>query len=151
MKMISQEQSEQMPPVEKKQWLIPEEEWQRTNILLVILGIEFPLIGGFWVWNNYPWYYVMFLSVAIGALLLRSWWAMLIVPVVFAIGVTLGILLLPFLQGGWPAAQASLGSGMVEGLDFLLFLGTPAVIVLTAIGAAIGVRLGRWIKRMREG
>ncbi len=149
--MISQEQSEQMPPVEKKQWLIPEEEWQRTNILLVILGIEFPLIGGFWVWNNYPWYYVMFLSVAIGALLLRSWWAMLIVPVVFAIGVTLGIFLLPFLQGGWPAAQASLGSGMVEGLDFLLFLGTPAVLVLTALGAAIGVRLGRGIKRMREG
>lgn len=148
--MISQEQSEQMPPVEKKQWLMPEEEWQRTNILLVILGIEVPLIGGFWVWNNYPWYYVMFLSVAIGALLLRSWWAMLVVPVVFAIGVTLGILLLPFLQGGWPALQAILGSGMVEGLDFLLFLGTPAVIVLVALGAAIGVGLGRWIKRMRE-
>jgi hypothetical protein len=109
------------------------------------------LIGGFWVWNNYPWYYVMFLSVAIGALLLRSWWALLIVPVVFAIGVTLGILLLPFLQGGWPALQASLGSGMVEGLDFLLFLGTPAVIVLAALGAALGVGLGKWIKRMREG
>jgi hypothetical protein len=149
--MNYQEQSEQIPPVEKKQWLMPEEEWHRTNILLLILGIEIPLLGGFWVWNNYPWYYVMFLSVAIGALLLRSWWAILIVPVVFAIGVTLGILLLPFLQGGWPALQASLGSGMVEGLEFLLFLGTPAVIVLATLGAAIGVGLGKWLKRTREG
>lgn len=149
--MISQEQSEQKPLVEKKLWLMPEEEWQRTNLLLVILGIELPLIGGFWVWNNYPWSYVMFLSVLTGALLLRSWWALLIAPVVFAIGVTLGIFLLPFLQGGWPAAQASLESGIIEGLDFLLFLGTPAAIVLAALGAAIGAGLGRWIKSVREG
>ena len=148
--MISQEQSEQMPPAEKQLWQMPEEEWRRTNPLLVILGIELPLLGGFWVWNN-PWSYVMFLSVFIGALLLRSWWALLIVPVVFAIGVTLGILLLPFLQGGWPALQAILGSGMVEGMDFLFFLGTPAVIILTALGAALGVGLSKWIKRMREG
>lgn len=148
--MIFQEQSQQMPLVEKKRWLMPEEEWRRTNPLLVILGIELPLLGGFWVWNN-PWSYVMFLSVFIGALLLRSWWALLIVPVVFAIGVTLGILLLPFLQGGWPALQAILGSGMVEGMDFLFFLGTPAVIILTALGAALGVGLSKWIKRMREG
>ena len=148
--MISQEQSEQMPPIEKKQWLISGEEWQRTKILLVILGIEVPLLGGFWVWNNYPWLYVMFLSVAIGALLLRSWWAMLVVPAVFAIGVTLGIVLLPFLQSGWPALQAVLGSGMVEGMDFLLFLGTPAVIVLTALGTVLGVVLDKWIKRRRE-
>src|SRR5690242_12680252 len=106
--MISQEQSEQMPSVEEKQWLISGEEWQRMKTLLVILGIEIPLLGGFWVWNNYPWNYAMFLSVAIGALLLRSWWAMLFVPVVFAIGVTLGIVLLPFLQSGWPALQAIL-------------------------------------------
>jgi ABC-type transport system involved in cytochrome c biogenesis permease component len=46
--------------------------------------------------------------------------------------------------------QAILGSGMVEGMDFLLFLGTPAVIILTAIGAAIGVRLDRWITSVRE-
>ncbi len=75
---------------------------------------------------------------------------MLIVHVVFAIGVALGIVLLPFLQSGWPALQAILGSGMVEGMDFLLFLGTPAAIVLTAIGAAIGVRLDRWITSVRE-
>ncbi|HET8913329.1 MAG TPA: hypothetical protein VFN23_17775 [Ktedonobacteraceae bacterium] len=138
--MIFQEYSKQMP----------EEEWQRTNLLLVILGIEVPLIGGFWVWNNYPWSNIMFLSVATGAFLLRSWWAMLIVPVVFAVGVALGILLLPFIQGGWPALQAILGSGMVEGMDFLLFLGTPAAIVLTAFGAGLGVGLNRLIKRRRE-
>jgi hypothetical protein len=151
MKMISQEQSERIPPVETKRSLMTEEEWKRTNLLLVILGIEIPLLGGFWVWNNDPWYYVMIFSVAIGAFLLRSWWAILVVPVVFAIGVTLGILFLPFLQSGWPAVQAILGSGMMEGMDFLLFLGTPAVIVLASIGAAIGVLLGKWIKRMREG
>jgi ABC-type transport system involved in cytochrome c biogenesis permease component len=41
---------------------------------------------------------------------------------------------------------------MVEGLGvlLLLFLGTPAVIVLTAIGDAIGVRLDRWITSLRE-
>jgi len=38
-----------------------------------------------------------------------------------------------------------------QGMDFLLFLGTPAVIILASIVAAIGVLLGKWIKRMREG
>jgi hypothetical protein len=148
MKMIAHEQSGQRYPVNKKGWGVRKKEW-RWRIWLAILGIEIPLIGGFWVWNNDPWYYVLFLSVPLGAVLLRSWWALLIVPVVFAIGIALGILLLPFLQGGWPAVQNRLEGGL-EGVDILLFLGTPAIIGLTALGTALGVVWGKGIKHSRE-
>ncbi len=148
--MNIQEQHEQVRPSEKKHWVIPEGDWQRTHMLLLILGIELPLISGLWVWNNDPWGTVMFLSVALGAILLRSWWAVLIVPIFFAIGIALGMLFLPYLQGGWPLLQAQLDSGMVEGMDFLLFLGTPAAIILAAVGAAIGVVFDKGLKRLRE-
>ena len=136
--MISQEQSEQMPSVEEKRWLMPEEEWQRTNLLLVILGIELPLIGGFWVWNNYPWSYVMFLSVFLGALLLRSWWAMLIVPVAFSVGFFLSSI---FQMGGFDL-QNWAASGF-EGVDILVILG----VVPVAIGIAIGTPIGKKIEQ----
>ena len=148
MDMISQGR-EQKHPVEKKSWVPGKDEWQQATILLTILGIEIPFIGGFWVWNNDPWYYALFLSVSIGAFLLRSWWARLIVPVVFAIGIALGILLFPLLQGGWPALQTRLDSGL-KGVDILLFLGTPAVLCLAAFGATLGVSFGNWIKHGKE-
>lgn len=85
----------------------------------------------------------MLLTVLVGAFLLRSWWALLIVPVVFAIGIAFGILLFPLLQGGWPALEDRLNRGL-EGVDILLFLGTPVVIALTALGASVGVALGKW-------
>jgi hypothetical protein len=147
--MVSQGQSEQKHPVEKRLWVRREEDWPQTKLLLLILGIEIPLIGGFWVWNNDPWYYALFLTVPLGALLLRSWWALLIVPVVFAIGIALGILLLPLLQGGWSAVQDRLESGL-EGVDILLFMGTPAIIGLTALGAALGVGLDKWMQHPSE-
>ncbi len=138
-------QHEERQPVEGMQVAIQEKEWQRMKLFLRILGVEVPLIGGFWVWNN-QWGPVMFLAVTIGALLLQSWWALLVVPVLFVVGVALGIVLLPFLQGGWPALQVLLANGF-EGLDILLVLGPLPVIFLTALGSAAGVSLG---KRMRQ-
>jgi protein-S-isoprenylcysteine O-methyltransferase Ste14 len=147
--MISQEHSEHQHPIENPWWVIREEDWAPTKMLLLILGIEIPLIGGFWVWNNDPWYYGLFLTVLLGALLLRSWWALLIVPVVLAIGIALGILLPPLLQGGQSALQERLESGL-EGVDILLVLGTPAVLVLAAFGTVFGVFLGKGMARLRE-
>lgn len=122
-----------------------EKKWRWLNLLVSIPGVELPLIGGFWVWNN-QWAPLLFLSVFFGALFLRSWWALLVVPALFAFGIALGIALLPFLQGGWSALQALLANGF-EGLDIPLVLGPLPVILLTALGAAAGVSFG---KRMRQ-
>lgn len=139
-------QQKERQPVVGKLITISEKRWRWINLLVFILGVELPLIGGFWVWNN-PWAPLLFLSVLFGALFLRSWWALLVVPALFAFGIALGIVLLPFLQGGWSALQALLANGF-EGLDILLYMGPLPVILLTALGSAAGVSLEG--KRMRQ-
>ena len=117
--MISQKhqddisQGEQLAsPVEEKQTMTASEErsyqtplltrrWM--SVLLFILGILLPFAGG--ILNGTPWgntefnntltfmyigFGVTFLSLVVGAALLRSWWALLIVPVAFAAGIILG-------------------------------------------------------------
>ena len=121
-----------------KRLIRDEKRWRWMDLLFSILGVEFPLIGGFWIWNN-PWAPFLFLSVFFGALALRSWWALLVVPAVFAFGMALGIVLLPLLQGGWPALQTLVASGF-EGVDILLYLGTVPVMLLTALGTFLGVK-----------
>lgn len=103
-------QQKERQPVGGKLITISEKRRRWLNLLVSILGVELPLIGGFWVWNN-QWAPLLFLSVFFGALFLRSWWALLVVPALFAFGIVLGIALLPFLQGGWSALQALLANG----------------------------------------
>jgi hypothetical protein len=142
--MMDMQQIERQPVIGKL-ITISEKRRRWINPLGFILGVELPLIGGFWVWNN-PWAPLLFLSVLFGALFLRSWWALLVVPALFVIGVALGIVLLPLVQGGWSALQALLANGF-EGLDILLYIGALPVILLAALGSAAGVSLG---KRMRQ-
>jgi hypothetical protein len=130
---------EELQAVRGSLFMIGEKRWQWMNLLLRILAIELTLIAGLWVWNN-QWAPFLFLTVFFGALILRSWWALLVIPAVFAFGIALGIVLLPFIQGGWPALQSLLASGF-EGLDFLLYLGIVPVILLTALGAFLGVKV----------
>jgi hypothetical protein len=132
-------QQKELQPVKASLLMIGEKRWQRINLLLRILGIELPLIAGFWVWNN-QWAPLLFLAVFFGALFLRSWWALLVIPAVFAFGIALGIVLLPFIQGGWPALQALQASGF-EGLDMLLYMGTVPAILLAAFGSFLGVKV----------
>ncbi len=185
--MISQKhqddisQGEQLAsPVEEKQTMTASEErsyqtplltrrWM--SVLLFILGILLPFAGG--ILNGTPWgntefnntltfmyigFGVTFLSLVVGAALLRSWWALLIVPVAFAAGIILGgYILKPLLWGwygsdvgygaGWPALQAEFGSSIVwQDLATILPYAFWPVIVCTALGAWLGVF---WRKRLK--
>ena len=113
--MISQkhedelQQGEQLSsPVEEKQTAAPSEGRSKQaptslrrwmSVLLFILGILLAFAGGLLTgtpwgnteFNNTTTYMFiefggMFLSLFVGAALLRSWWALLIVPVAFAAG-----------------------------------------------------------------
>lgn len=129
------QQSEQAPPlVEERRWMKP---------LLRILSIAVPLVGGFLVWTTLDWLLLMILLwVFVGALLFRSWWALLVVPLVFAGGVILGAVLLPLMYGGWPALQTRVVEHF-EPLDIIVTIGTPSVILGTTLGTLLGVKMKR--------
>src|SRR5260370_23287744 len=89
------------PLVEKPSQPTPATPRRWIGVLLLILGILLPLAGGFLA--GWPWYrfghegdfipplpfWGTVLSLVVGAALLRSWWAVLIVPVVWSAGSTL--------------------------------------------------------------
>jgi hypothetical protein len=149
--MGQQEQHDEMPhgeqapsPIEEKHMLTAVEERQRMNRLVRLLGVEVALISGFLLWTTSSWYFLsMILGVFVAALLLRSWWALLVVPAAFAVGMALGAVLLPLMQGGWPALQDRMAEGF-EPLDIILIFGSWLVILSTACGAVIGVGFGKW-------
>jgi hypothetical protein len=165
------------PLVEKPSQPTPTTPRRWIGVLLFILGILLPLAGGFLA--GWPWYQLGYegdfipplpfwgtvLSLVVGAALLRSWWAVLIVPVVWSAGSALaGYILQPFIWGwdctpithitcpgayspGLPAIQAMLGSGLLwRGLGFLLL----PLLACAALGAGIGVALSNWLKKPRQ-
>lgn len=183
----TQGEEQLLPPVENKPIATPlvEKPSQPTpatprrwiGVLLLILGILLPFAGGFlagWPWYRFGYegdfipplpFWGTVLSLVVGAALLRSWWAVLIVPVVWSAGSTLaGYILQPFLWGwdctlvtnitcpgayspGWSAVQAMLGSGLLwRELGFLL----PPLLACATLGAGIGVALSNWLKKPRQ-
>jgi hypothetical protein len=175
----TQEVEQLPPPVESKSIATPlvERPSQPTpttsrrwiGILLTILGILLPLAGWPWYRLGYEGDFIpplpfvgTVLSLVVGAALLRSWWAVLIVPAVWSAGSALaGYILQPFIWGwdctlitlitcpgayspGLPAVQAMLGSGLLwRGLGFLLL----PLLACAALGAGIGVALSNWLKK----
>lgn len=73
----------------------------------------------------------------VSAALLRSWWALLVLPVAFTVGTLPGILS----SSGFPDVT---GSGFIAGATLFVLL---ALVHLT-FGAAIGVPLGRELERL---
>jgi hypothetical protein len=181
---------EQLPsPVENKQMGTPLEKGPEPTpasprrwkgVLLSILGIVLPFIGGFLI--VWPWQYgdspvILFmvlgvgLSVFVGAAMLRSWWAMTIVPAAFIAGEILARnIVYPLVQGwycgnipgitcpasgwyspGWSAVQASFEIGFLwkELANIVLVIGL--VLLLAGFGAAIGVfyrgRMSNWLQQ----
>jgi len=113
------------------------------------VGVVLPLVGGFLgEWSQILWgIMIAFLFAFLGALLLRSWWALLIVPVMASVGMHVEISVLePFMQGGWPDVQAwsaSSFSGVdlgAEGIAILSFWILP-LFVTAGIGTIIGKQL----------
>ena len=104
-----------------------------------------PLVAGFALFfpidiplNVYLLMLVPLLVGVASSALLRSWWAMLIVPVAFSIGFFLSNIL----QMGGFDLQNWAASGF-EGVDILVFLG----VVPVAIGVAIGTPIGKKIEQ----
>lgn len=75
------------------------------------------------------------------AALLRSWWAVLIVPIAFFIGGQLALLI----AGGFDVRQWS-GAFLTVSFSVLVFTLPPAI-----VGVAIGAPIGKWVARRRHG
>jgi hypothetical protein len=120
------------PPIAPPAMLRPGWDWLlRTLGMVVALGIGIAFssvmlgLGGPW-WNLLAWLGFVALA-ALAAGLLRTWWAILIVPVAVFAGI--GI-----------ASGGDLGSAS------LLLVGTAT----GALGAVIGTPIGWWIARQRR-
>ena len=131
----------------------PPGAWPRRWIrgLLSLLGVTLPLVAGAqvnWPWGRGELFTVawvfgtvvlgMVLSVVIGASMLRSRWALVLTPVVWAVGELLGAVLIPLLQGGWPALQAEPQFWEAQGA--ILALAFSPLVLCAALGA------GGWIR-----
>ena len=82
-------------------------------------------------------FFVPILVGVVSACLLRSWWAMLIIPVAFSVGAFLGFALT---IGGFD--QMNIGtSGFFEGAVFVGILGILPVEVIVAIGIPLGKKI----------
>ena len=192
----TQGEEQMLPPVENKQMATPLEKRSKPTlasprrwigVLLSILCIVFPFAGGFLI--GWPWQYrdavemneffiiMIFggeaLAVFIGARasLLRSWWALLIVPVAWSAGwIMAGQILLPLVYGwscgnisditcpssglydpGWSALQAWFETGIMwRDLGIWLLLAILPIILCTVLGAGVGVFLREWLGKRRQ-
>src|SRR5215469_12618513 len=99
-----------LPAALPRQWI---------EVPLFLLGVTLPMVAGALV--NWPWgrgelfdaawvfgtvVLGMVLAAVIGACLVRSRWALVLAPVAWVVGELLGAVLIPLIQGGWPALQA---------------------------------------------
>jgi hypothetical protein len=152
--------------VENKQAGTPHEErleptpasprpWR--GMLRSILGVVLPLVAGSMIW--WPWgvpdifdaawvlYTVILgtvLLVFVGAFLLRSPWALLIVPVAWIGGEFLGAVLGPLVEGGWPTLQAQIHFWDAQGT--IIPLGLLPIILCMLFGTGLGM----WLKERRQ-
>jgi hypothetical protein len=169
---------EQLPsPVEEKQTEAPLEEQQKQTPPRPqrwrqrILGVALPLAGGFlagWSWlyltalsnfslgGFYLGVLVLWLTVLVGALLLRSWWSLLIVPVAAFVGTVLGdLMVFPLIQGGVPMMQESIGTligGFPDSVVPVVMMVFVPLIVAALIGTLLGNRFWRrWeMRKIRQ-
>ena len=162
--VLSPDENKQMViPLEKQSKPAPASPRRWIGVLLTILGIVLPIAGGFLM--GWPWwdeevgqnmvYATMFyvgeaLSVCIGASLLRSWFAVLIVPFAWLVGEVMGAVLHTLVEGGWPALQAALESGFIWiAQGWIEFVALP-ITLCAALGAVVGVLLSKWLRKRRQ-
>lgn len=161
-----------LSPVENKQMATPLEKQSKPTpasprrwigVLLSILGIVLPIAGGFLI--GYPWwvgevgqnmvygimiYVGVALSVCIGASLLRSWFAVLIVPFAWLVGDVMGVVLHSLVQGGWTALQVELESGFFwMNMVWLEYAALP-IVLCAALGTWVGVVLSKRLRKRRQ-
>ena len=132
--MISQEQTPSATPTSS---------WRGWDLGLRLLGVAVAVVGGVVLSlpMAVPLAVVLVLPLVVGvvsAALLRSWWALLIVPVAFRVGfVLVGIPL----AGGFDILARNSSEGTIESLGILLGLQLVPVALGIAIGTPIGKKL----------
>ena len=151
--MLSQKQNnmhwpeqETPPPLEQKHTDTSASAWRGWNLWLRVLGVVVPLAAGFALFfpiaiplNVYLFMLVPLVVGVASAGMLRSWWAMLIVPVAFSVGFYLSSIF----QGGGIVLPNMADPGFVEGMLILVILGVAPI----AIGVAIGTPIGKKIEQ----
>jgi hypothetical protein len=141
-------EEETAPPLDQKQESTSASSWRGWSLWLRVLGVVVAFVGGIASFLpipiDVPIYVVLMappiLFGMVSAGLLRSRWAILIVPVAFS----LGFFVLTVATGGFDL-QKMIESGF-EGLDFLI-LGVVAVLIGVAIGTPIGKRIEQRLRR----
>jgi hypothetical protein len=126
----------------KRPWLKP---LMRGAAIVLSLGGSFAIAWTLattpWVANDYGGLVLLGVLIleAVSALLCRSWWAILYVPLAFAAGELLTFYLIPLVISPNPLAidDAPLGVAMYA------ILGTLAAIFGASAGAGIGVSIGK--------
>ena len=149
--MISQQQNdinvneeETPPPHDQKQPSAPTFSWRSWSLWLRVLGVVMPLVASFVYAFIDPlflltiWFWFL-LGVVCGGLL-RSWWAILILPVAFSMGILLSSIFL-----GDRVFQTILAAPFWAGGSVFIFLLWFGAIPL-AIGAAICTPIGKWLE-----
>lgn len=135
----------------QRQSALPDET-QQSRTLRWIVGIVAPLVAGTTLWwipslfgyadimdNPTVGYTVFGITIALvfaGAAVLRSWWAILIVPAAWLVGDILGSLVTWLATASVNWVFVPLSGGLI------LYLGLPVV-----IAAALGVLFGQWLAR----
>jgi len=149
-----EEQRKQIPPrpQRSRQWLMR------------ILGVALPLVVGFIAigpWSLYNFdrrtglflgYLVVCLTVFVGAILLRSWWSLLILPGAAIIGIVLGnFVVFPLIQGGVPMMQESIGN-FLNSVGAVVMIVFVPLMVIALIGTPLGIRFWRWweMRKIRQ-
>lgn len=138
-----------LPPVDYSPQLSrPRVSWQGKNSLLRILGVAMALGGGIAAGYAFPtmeirsalvgWLALLAVVLwgALAGFLLRSWWAILIVPAVFSVSVFLGTII----QGGRFDFQAWLATAPFA-IAFVAIFGVLPLLLGVAIGTPLGKRL----------
>lgn len=143
--MISQKQNnirwaeeEIAPHIDQKPPYTPTFSWRGWSPWFIVLAVVVPLAAGFTrdfleTPNQESWMAYLLLTIVVGVVsagLLRSWWAMLIVPGVYSVGVSLGV----SFKYGFDVVVPSL-------LSYLMLF----FIVLVEIGVLIGIPIGKKI------
>lgn len=130
----------------------PLSETQQSRILRRIVGVVLPLVAGTALWwipslfgyadimdNPTVGYTVIGVTIALafaGAAVLRSWWALLIVPAAWLVGEILAALVTGLATASVNWVFLPLSGGLI------LYVGLPVV-----ISAGLGVLFGQWLAR----
>jgi hypothetical protein len=134
--MITQEQTPSVAPTSS---------WRGWDRWLRLLGVAVAVVGGVVLSfpTDMPLAVVLVLPLVVGVLsaaLLRSWWALLIVPVAFRVGFLL--VSIP-LAGAFDVLARSSSEGTVEVFTILYGLQVVPVALGVALGTPIGKQLGQ--------